>query len=223
MLQLVLNMAIKAAEKPQSKKRFTFFACLLGCSVLLIFSIVREDVFRYFIEYPIGITLSFLVPYVEHMNYKTVEHEFKQMPGIQLISLDIDSDSIINASLQVAGKGVIHFVDVRETSFHSSPNLFLSRIGPWRIIGWCYKQNTIVGTAGFNIGIQGKEAAFFPFQMHNIRDIINHYDDILTILQTWPKNIGDPRVPGVHNTIIEGNQECYYFLQDAPPVSGAID
>lgn len=41
--------------------------------------------------------------------------------------------------------------------------------------------------AGINVGPQGVFAEHFPFPLRSIDDIVDHYDEIVAILKTWPR------------------------------------
>ncbi|RIK32796.1 MAG: hypothetical protein DCC55_36210, partial [Chloroflexi bacterium] len=61
--------------------------------------------------------------------------------------------------------------------------------------------------------IQGKQSEFFPFKLHNVSDIVDNYDEILNVIQTWPQNIIDPRVVDVKNKVTEEDGECYFGIK----------
>lgn len=165
--------------------------------------------------YFVGIPFNFLNMYNNDQRYKAVVEEFKKMPNIEIISISQDNeDKIVSASIQVKGKGIIGMVDLHDSSFRYYPNLFINRIASWKITSACYRQRQYVGSTSFNIGSAGKESIFFPFKMNSVQDVIDHYDEIMTLIQTWPKNIDDPRMPGIKNKVTEGDTNCYFSVKD---------
>lgn len=180
----------------------------------IIFVLLMPGVTRYIIGYPI----VFLETYLNNLNYKIIKEKLQQTSNSEVISMDMD-DGHVNAMINVKGKGPMLFIDIREEQFNNSSNLYLGRIGRWRIDSACYKKGEYSGSGEFNIGIAGKASAFFPFKMHNINNVINHYNEILTIIQKWPRYSSGVRVLGQHNKIIEKDKECYFGIEDATPPS----
>ena len=134
---------------------------------------------------------------------RDIQAEFSRMTDVKLLEAYGDEDvtlSDISASIQIKGKGKMKFSQISRQSFKKTPHSYLSRIGPYefKMQGEGYvavrdgetgkPEQILSGLYGgpIDIGREGEFASFFPFEMANIRSVIEHYDDICAVIAHWP-------------------------------------
>lgn len=67
--------------------------------------------------------------------------------------------------------------------------LLFTRIGPWRLKAQATDKVSgyVWNARGFETGTAGKFRDKFPFAVASIDDIVEHYDEIVAILESWPR------------------------------------
>jgi len=156
--------------------------------------------------------------------FEDIKKLFSQMNNVELVRAGGNEDMTfedIYALIKVRNKGEMYFAQLTRHSFSGGERIIIGSIGGLEIRckGYGYwgvlKLSTLepVKSEYFGSSIQlNKDSPFvkeFPFKIETIQDAILHYDDIYTIIKSWPrcpdyKSISDSK----------GNVHCYCFLED---------
>jgi len=136
-----------------------------------------------------------------YAEFNDIKETLEGLPDVELIRAGGNKDITfedIEAEIRVKDKGRIAFVGLTRDSFKSAPDIRLYAIGPYefgyRGKGYIGVRMTATGEpvrsdfTGFaiNIGSEGKFSRFFPFQIRTVQDVIARYDDICSVLASWP-------------------------------------
>lgn len=196
----------------KSKRLYFLLLCLAISIFVLVTPRMPEYAFGYLVIYPIVLVDNFIVDY----HFKTVRQELEKIPTIEIVRIEArHDDDIVNALVKVKHKGLLQFLMLTKESFYNSPHLLVKRFGYLKTTSTCYPDGTGGDNIRLDVGIQGNESVLFPYKMHNVQDVINHYDDIVAVIQTWPKNYNDPHASHFQNKTKEKIEQCYYGIENA--------
>jgi len=111
-----------------------------------------------------------------------VEKKFaKESGGIQNIKVRTHSifEGGLSATFEIAGKGSI------EIMYGIAGLEYIRRIGEFDTIFMCPEDKNSAIVLGLGKG--NKFQKWFPFQINTLHELVSHYDDIISILKTFPK------------------------------------
>jgi len=135
--------------------------------------------------------------------FNEIKSKFLEMPIIDIVQMGGNKDVTyedIWAEINVKGKGKITFYGISRESFKETPKIVLGKIGDydirWEGEGDIEVTNSETGNResirskltgnAINIGKNGEFAQFFNFEIKNIEDVITKYDQILSVVASWP-------------------------------------
>ena len=138
--------------------------------------------------------------YTEHNDIKS---QLLKTPNIDIIQMGGNKDLTyedIWAEINVKGKGRITVFALSRESFKKTPKIVLGKIGDydirWEGEGDIEVTNSETGNResirskltgnAINIGKNGDFSQFFNFEIKNIEDVITKYDQILSVVASWP-------------------------------------
>lgn len=204
-------------EEIKKSKRLYFLLVWLAIS---IFVLVTPKMPLYAFDYLIGYPLTLVNHYLADHHLKTVKRHLKKLPNVEVVRIETNysnyDGNIINVLVKVNFKGNLQFVKLNKESFYNSSHLLVNRFGDLKIKSRCYPDGIDMGNVSLDLGMQGKESTLFPFEMHNVRDVINHYDDIMTILHSWPQSYDHPKAPRLQSKTKDNKiEQCYYAVEKA--------
>lgn len=164
-------------------KRFpTWSKVAIGIFVLVIFSVGIAFV-----------SISFIL--IGVLNDKKAEknidlkfhQEISNIPEIKVNSFKLwESDSIVNIDIQ--NKGSVHFWYGR----NNVPRIdAIGNVGISQVCYYVDRNGTKIGYAGDVSLVLDKDQYYkkwFSFEVINLQDLVNRYDEIVKIVSTFPKN-----------------------------------
>jgi hypothetical protein len=132
--------------------------------------------------------------------YKGVPQALEAISGVTVVETGGAYGSPFEsvwAVIEVQGAGQIKLLSLNEASFVRTQSVIFSQIGPFRVFveGEGYVGVKDVSgqpvrsrfySGGVDIGAQGALRHLFPFEIHNVQDLVDHYDGIVAILAKWP-------------------------------------
>lgn len=104
----------------------------------------------------------------------------------------------ITAKVQVEGKGLIVLSELGPESFKTTGEMRLKQIGHLQMEQHSFGYMGMFVTAThekvkshayadwIDIGAEGPYMHEIPFRVRSVQDVINHYDDIVSVLSKWP-------------------------------------
>ena len=155
--------------------------------------------------------------------FKDVKQQLESIPGIEIKHLGYNEDITlenISAEIYVRDKGIIRLYSLTRDSFKEPKALGFGAIGNFdvRYTGTQFMEATneegeqesvkseVVGYA-INIIDGGVFSEMFPFDIKNVQDLVQYYDEVLEVISKWPdaehkKNLKDDK----------GNEYHYYTV-----------
>lgn len=139
------------------------------------------------------------------LEFNRVKSAIAAVPGVEVLEAGGHHDTTFEniwAHVRVQNKGEIKIHNLTLSSFVDSPRLYLSRIGPYtfRVERWWYPSKLTdrdgnpvrrlsrglgswlnIGVQG-DFGPQGPFPGTFPFEVRNVQDVVDHFDDICAVL-----------------------------------------
>jgi hypothetical protein len=127
---------------------------------------------------------------------QAVKAELTANFNVQVIDLFSELNEYVYATVLVKGHGIIHFAFMYPDPYEQNHHVFISRIGSMCIGGWDaqdelipIKTKYVLYRSVIDIGSAGPLAKAFPFNIQSEQDAIEHYEDILAVIEKWPKNL----------------------------------
>ena len=150
-----------------------------------------------------------------YTEYYDIKSQLLKIPNIDIVQMGGNKDTTyedIWTEINVKEKGKITFHELSRGSFKETPKIVLGKIGDYDI-RWEgevdievtnletgnreFIRSKLTGNA-INIGKNGEFAQFFNFEIKNIEDVIKEYDQILSVVSSWPteakKNISEAKM-----------------------------
>ncbi|MEN6627717.1 MAG: hypothetical protein ABFD69_15940 [Candidatus Sumerlaeia bacterium] len=154
-----------------------------------------------FILLTIPIFFFVLIPalhFTSYQDYKRICRNFEAMDGVRLIDSGYWKDITCEhpwATIDVKGKGIITFRNLDLDCFTNAAEFGISRLGPWGFEIRGYDQYVSGGVEPtpsmmswfIEVGSGADYSKLFPFEIKNVQDVIGHYDQMLAVIETWPK------------------------------------
>jgi len=106
----------------------------------------------------------------------------KEISAIPRIKTKIIStfEGAVSAQIEIPNKGNIDLI------YGIQGLEYIRHIGKFDTTFIC-PENQTVGVV-FNLGRGSKFQKWFPFQVNNLQELVNHYDDIVAVLKTFPNS-----------------------------------
>lgn len=158
----------------------------------------------------------------------TVRTKLEAVPGIEVLEVTWHDDTdfpllphleCITARVNVVGHGEVTLQQLSQASFIETPHLTLGSIqgdtfrhrgegfaGVYKIETGEPVRSQFAG-GSIDVGPAGKFAQLFPFTIPNVQTVVERYDEIAAIIQTWPKT---PAAPSTFTTT--GGREIFYWV-----------
>ena len=137
--------------------------------------------------------------------YREAERFTEQLaaiPGVGRVEVHGHEDlgyDIHGFTLEVEGHGPLMLGELSQPDSDRLEKLHINRIGDQLVtyvvegeLG-TYQQSTRKpmrskgGGSGFTVGKEGAHAGLFPFPLHSVSDVVEHYDEICEVISTWPR------------------------------------
>jgi hypothetical protein len=136
-----------------------------------------------------------------YAEFEDLQARLRAMPGVTLLDASGHEDvtfEISGFTIDVEDRGEISFGELSRASFERVDHLPLTRIGGHQVIvvmegyigvyradtkepvrseGWGY---------GIDVGPEGPFARFFPFALDNVQSVLDRYEEICSVLASWP-------------------------------------
>lgn len=129
---------------------------------------------------------------------RVFSHHIAQLQGADLVEIGGHYDTFFEVHsfiVDVRGKGRVGIYAYNTDVFTDSPKIRLKEIGPWVIYDLAdtiRKDRTLtraqrgaIWRHEFDIGRGGEFASLLSFEVRNAQDVIDHYDEILALVERW--------------------------------------
>lgn len=155
---------------------------------------------------------------------RQVNSVLADVDGISIISLHshIDVTEEINGtsiSVDLHPDSIVQLGSLRD--YEDTGRFFVSRIGNWRfnVSGRRHMGAYIAATgkpveseyvgAHIVLGPESPYSELIPFEVNSLQDVVNHYEDLVDLFETWPGESNPGTV-----TLDDGTTQYYYVVKD---------
>lgn len=133
--------------------------------------------------------------------FEAIKARLDALPGVELVNASGHDDlgfEIHGFEVNIEGRGPLHLGAIDLDDFRQANRIQIDRIGnhvvTYAMEGYIgtYRADTGEPTRsegwgwGFDIGPGGRYSHLFPFEVNNVEDVIERYEDICRVLETWP-------------------------------------
>lgn len=148
-------------------------------------------------------TIIFIAKFQNQYSEQKFIKEMTSIPGAKGIIRNTFEGGTL-ADIEIPNKG-------RVTIMYGLLGLeYIRHIGNFDTTFICPEDDGI--GVGFGLGKNSKFQKWFPFEVNNIKELVNHYDDIVTILKTFPTS-PDPSYTVTTKSRSTGEIECSIYFK----------
>jgi hypothetical protein len=136
-----------------------------------------------------------------YAEFEDLQARFRALPGVTLLDASGHDELLFEIdgfTIDVEDRGEVSFGGLSRASFERVGHLPLTRIGGYQVIvvseGYIgvYRADTKepVRSTGYGYGIdvgpEGPFSRFFPFALDNVQSVLDRYEEICSVLASWP-------------------------------------
>lgn len=136
-------------------------------------------------------------------DYDAVKAELEKIKGVKILDIGGKPDDYrlkcIYAKIMTPKGGVLKFVYLEKASFYYADTIAIESIGKWKVLsqgcpGYPVMfeiqtgkgHSTIEERDFFTLGDKSSFREKAQFSIHNVQDVITHYDEILAMVEKFP-------------------------------------